>query len=310
MGAVLVRSTAVTGLSLGATAAALWTARCQSTQPSLTSMRLRVGTYNLLCPTYGVKWGEREACLDWRSKHEHGLSNWELRWPALLRVIQAAPWDLLALEELEDGTRADVEAACDGLGLRLVWFPHPGRCDALGLAYNPQALRAEESASRGYPTGAPRATSGRVDFRHLQTGRVVRAAVTHQRGGVAEQWNDLVDFVGDAAEEATCIICGDMNEDFGSVASGAKGSDFVSLDRDAAAGESLVSRPPHKMTSDQSSGKGKIDYVLVRPPKGGAVVFERDEASRRAMALAHGPCDETGQWPSDHDIEAVSLTVS
>ena len=123
MNAVLVRSTVVTGLSLGATAAALWTARCQSTQPSLTSMRLRVGTYNLLCPTYGVKWGEREACLDWRSKHEHGLSNWELRWPALLRVIQAAPWDLLALEELEDGTRADVEAACDGLGLRLVWFP-------------------------------------------------------------------------------------------------------------------------------------------------------------------------------------------
>ena len=46
-------------------------------------MRLRVGTYNLLCPTYGVKWGEREACLDWRSKDEHGLSNWEQRWPAL-----------------------------------------------------------------------------------------------------------------------------------------------------------------------------------------------------------------------------------
>eukprot|EP01045_Picozoa_sp_COSAG04_P014300 COSAG04_NODE_1062_length_8500_cov_11.838353_3_plen_166_part_00 len=152
---------------------------------------------------------------------------------------------------------------------------------------------------------------GRVDFRHLQTDRLVRAAVTHQRGGVAEQWADLLDFVtGDAPEEATCIICGDMNEDFGSVASGAKGSDFVSLDRDAAAGESLVSRPPHKMTSDQSSGKGKIDYVLVRPPKVAAVLFERDEASRRAIALAHGPCDETGQWPSDHDIEAVSLTVS
>ena len=33
------------------------------------------------------------------------------------------------------------------------------------------------------------------------------------------------------------------------------------------AGESLVSRPPHKMASDQTSGKGKVDYVLVRPPK-------------------------------------------
>ena len=118
-------------------------------RPTLaTSMRLRVGTYNLLCPTYGVKWGEREACLDWRSKDEHGLSNWEQRWPALRRVIQAAPWDLLALEELEDSTRADVEAACDGLGLRLAWFPHAGRSDALGLAYDPRALSAEESAHR------------------------------------------------------------------------------------------------------------------------------------------------------------------
>jgi len=36
-------------------------------RPTLaTSMRLRVGTYNLLCPTYGVKWGEREymQCLN------------------------------------------------------------------------------------------------------------------------------------------------------------------------------------------------------------------------------------------------------
>ena len=158
-------------------------------RPTLaTSMRLRVGTYNLLCPTYGVKWGEREACLDWRSKEEHGLSNWEQRWPALRRVIQAAPWDLLALEELEDSTRADVEAACDGLGLRLAWFPHAGRSDALGLAYDPRALRAGASAHRDYPSDAPAATSGRLDFRHLATGRLVRAAVTHQRGGVAEQW--------------------------------------------------------------------------------------------------------------------------
>ena len=143
-----------------------------SMRPTLaTSMRLRVGTYNLLCPTYGVKWGEREACLDWRSKDEHGLSNWEQRWPALRRVIQAAPWDLLALEELEDSTRADVEAACDGLGLRLAWFPHAGRSDALGLADDPRALRAEESVHRNYPSDAPTATSGRVDFRHLATGQ-------------------------------------------------------------------------------------------------------------------------------------------
>ena len=38
----------------------------QETKAHATSMRLRVGTYNLLCPTYGVKWGEREymQCLN------------------------------------------------------------------------------------------------------------------------------------------------------------------------------------------------------------------------------------------------------
>ena len=125
-------------------------------------------------------------------------------------------------------------------------------------------------------------------------GRLVRAAVTHQRGGVDEQWGDLLDFVTrNVPEEATCIICGDMNEDFGSVESGnQKMRGFVSLDRDPAAGESLVSRPPHKMTSDQTSGKGKVDYVLMRPPKDGSVLFDRDVASRRTVALAHGPCDD------------------
>ena len=142
-------------------------------------MRLRVGTYNLLCPTYGVKWGEREACLDWRSKDEHGLSNWEQRWPALRRVIQAAPWDLLALEELEDSTRADVEAACDGLGLRLAWFPHAGRSDALGLAYDPRALCAEESArigprreAGGGFRGEGRGCADLSDERRVRQGRI------------------------------------------------------------------------------------------------------------------------------------------
>ena len=69
-------------------------------------------------------------------------------------------------------------------------------------------------------------------------------------------------------------------------------------------------RPPHTLAQDQKSGKGKVDYVLVRPPKSGSVLFERDEGSKKAMVLAHGPCEETGQWPSDHDIEALSVTLA
>ncbi len=41
--------------------------------------RIRVGQYNVLCPTYGVKWGEREAFFDWKSKDDFGGSNWDLR---------------------------------------------------------------------------------------------------------------------------------------------------------------------------------------------------------------------------------------
>ena len=62
--------------------------------------RLRVGTYNLLCPFYGLKWGEREACVDWKSNEEHGGSNWPQRWPALLRNLGVAPLDVLALQEV------------------------------------------------------------------------------------------------------------------------------------------------------------------------------------------------------------------
>ena len=66
---------------------------------------VRVGQFNILCPTYGVKWGEREACLEWKTKDDHGGSNWEVRWPAILRILKSAPWDILTLEELEESIR-------------------------------------------------------------------------------------------------------------------------------------------------------------------------------------------------------------
>ena len=99
------------------------------------TLTLRCGQYNLLCPAYGVKWGEREACDAWVSKQEHGGSNWSRRWPALRRVLDCAEWDVLALQELEANTFADVQQGLMAQGLELLSFPHPGREDALGIAY-------------------------------------------------------------------------------------------------------------------------------------------------------------------------------
>ena len=62
-----------------------------------------------------------------------------------------------------------------------------------------------------------------------------------------------------------------------------------------------VSRPPHKQLPDQKSGKGKVDYIFARGAR-----LERDAASRRAVLLSHAPCGETGEWPSDHGVEAAT----
>lgn len=278
-------------------------------------MQLTIGQYNLLCPVYGVKWGEREACLDWKSMSDHGASNWEKRWPALLRVMSAASWDLLALEELEDSTREDVEGGLTNLGLELVWFNHPGREDALGIAYNPMVLRIINITAHHYPIDNPRAAIGCVDFRHVKTQSPVRMAVAHLRGGphsAPDQWNDLLDFV--MRDDCMCIICGDMNEEFGSVANGTNSAmrGLLSMDRNVTAGEPRDTRPPHKMDADQTSGKGKVDYIFVRTRQqvsGDMVHFNRDAKIMKAILLSHTDCIETNVWPSDHGLEALTLTV-
>jgi hypothetical protein len=159
----------------------------------INGMRFRVGQFNLLCPTYGLKWGEREACLEWRSTREHGDSNWHLRWPALLRILTLAQCDILALEELEESTQPAVTEGLAELGLSLEVFPHPRRRDALGLAFNPNVFRLERRESRGYPSEEPVSASGLIDLRHT-SGRLVRAVVTHQKGGVRAQLDDLLAF--------------------------------------------------------------------------------------------------------------------
>jgi hypothetical protein len=283
-------------------------------------LRLRVGQYNLLCPTYGVKHGEREACAAWTSKTEHGASNWPQRWPALQRVLQrGAPWGLLLLEELEDATRADVTDTLNALGLALVWFDHPGRADALGIAYDETAFRPVATASRPYPPDHPKVVSGRVDLTHTPSGQAVRVVVTHQRGGRAAQLEDLFAFAAadthdasggenksESSESLVTIVGGDFNEDFGERAVKGVRPGFTTLPR---SGEELaVSRPPHKLEGAERSGKGLIDYIFVSHSGPGTLALERDDTSRLAMDMSHAACDETGQWPSDHGIEALTLT--
>jgi len=274
---------------------------------SSAGLSLLVGQYNLLCPTYGVKWGEREACEGWVSKSEHGGSNWARRWPALKRVLHCARWDVLTLEELEGSTRADVTQALGAIGMALVWFDHPGRADALGIAYNTEAFTLLAESTRHYPLDNPKSTSGRVDLSHTPSGRVVRVVVTHQKGGIAAQLDDLFAFAdAGARDECVTIINGDFNEDFGDRAASIRPG-YTTLRRGA--DELAVSRPPHKQGDGQASGKGLVDYIFVKNCGMGTCALGRDEASRRALAMSHAACDETGEWPSDHGLEALTLTV-
>merc|ERR1719253_2331325 len=87
-------------------------------------LEVRVCQYNLLSPTYAVKWREREG-MD-----PEGQSNWAVRWPALLRNLEGA-WDFACLQEVEDGTLEDVQAGFPPGRLR--FHQHPKRSDGLAI---------------------------------------------------------------------------------------------------------------------------------------------------------------------------------
>merc|ERR1712160_101122 len=109
------------------------------------------------------------------------------------------------------------------------------------------------------------------------------------------------------------VITGDFNEDFtcddNSSAcvcpfpDGPRGN-YATLMR----GDWLrFSRPANKQEEGQSSGKGKIDWIFVRPSQQYSLEFVRDPASKTAMEESHRPCAATGEWPSDHGVEAFSV---
>ena len=49
-----------------------------------------------------------------------------------------------------------------------------------------------------------------------------------------------------------------------------------------------------------------MDYIFAAGP---GLSLERDEASMRALVLSHQKCDETGEWPSDHGMEAMTVVL-
>jgi endonuclease/exonuclease/phosphatase family metal-dependent hydrolase len=292
---------------------------------SVRSIPFRVGQYNLLCPAYGVKWAEREACLDWVSKETHGGSNWEFRWPAIKRIIERAQCDILALEECEECMRSNLEELFASLGLSSEWYDHPGREDALVIAYNKDTFSLTESRCTNYPPKDPKVTTGCVDLCHSASGMQVRCLVAHHRGRNTHQLADLFLFAnGDERAPGVTVVCGDFNEDFAeegtlAVADGHGENvqllkpwpEYISLGRSESAGELLVSRPKHKQAAEQTSGKGKVDYIFAKSCGDTAsITLRRDEESSRALTDSHQPCAETGKWPSDHGMEAMSIVVT
>jgi hypothetical protein len=101
------------------------------------------------------------------------------------------------------------------------------------------------------------------------------------------------------------LVCGDFNEDFGGCS---PLSGFGMLQRSV--GEPTTSRPAHKQGPTQKSGKGLVDCVFVKGSDDLSVHLERDAESGKAVAISHARCAETGEWPSDHGMEALSVLVA
>jgi len=263
-----------------------------------------VGCFNLLSPTYAVKWDEREG------KGPDGSSNWAQRWPLLCNFILRAHWDLVCLQEVEAAEQERIQADL-GSGYQSFYFKHEKRPpDGLMIAVRTDVW--ENAASQEIQHGG--VAFGLVDVTHIMTGMRVRIVTAHCRGGREEQLQALADFAdAEGKEPDVTVITGDFNEDF-TEADGKvrcpfperRAGSFTTLAREP--GLPQVSRPPHKQLPDQKSGKGKIDWIWVRGHRGRCdVELFRDSASRLAILSSHSESAVTGQWPSDHGCEGLSF---
>eukprot|EP00442_Polarella_glacialis_P011264 CAMPEP_0115156674 /NCGR_PEP_ID=MMETSP0227-20121206/68588_1 /TAXON_ID=89957 /ORGANISM="Polarella glacialis, Strain CCMP 1383" /LENGTH=283 /DNA_ID=CAMNT_0002567901 /DNA_START=61 /DNA_END=912 /DNA_ORIENTATION=- len=270
-----------------------------------------VGCYNVLCPTYAVKWNEREGV------GPDGTSNWSERWAVMQDILTRASFDVVCLQEVEQLDAESIAAslgAAEGPSAEYVarYFKHEKRPpDGVMIVVRRSAFEDPVFSEMQYNGVA----FGCADMRHRTSSCSVRVVTCHCRGGDEKQLAALSDFAARSGGADVTVVAGDFNEDFGapSESSGwrcplqAEG-EYATMLR----GESLpeLSRPPHKQAEDQKSGKGKVDWIFVsaRPAVGKAKLF-RDDASHAAVLESHSPCEATSQWPSDHGAEALSVRL-
>ena len=69
----------------------------------MNKINIRIGQYNILSPTYGIKWKEREALT------KNGEDNWHLRVNVIIDILQNSDCDIIALQEVEKNTILDLK---------------------------------------------------------------------------------------------------------------------------------------------------------------------------------------------------------
>eukprot|EP00933_Yihiella_yeosuensis_P076912 TRINITY_DN86896_c0_g1_i1.p1 TRINITY_DN86896_c0_g1~~TRINITY_DN86896_c0_g1_i1.p1 ORF type:complete len:276 (-),score=47.24 TRINITY_DN86896_c0_g1_i1:49-876(-) len=258
-----------------------------------------VGCYNVLCSTYAVKWKEQQGV------GQDGESNWNERWPAMREIISKAGFDVLCLQEVE---HADVATIVSDLGenYKTCYFKHTKRPpDGVLIAFRSDAFQTGELWKE---SGDGATAFGRVDLVHSKTGNRVRVLTGHMRGRKQEQLDSFYAFAAEGNSADVTVITADFNEDFS-----AEGEircpfpvGYLTMEREH--GLPKLSRPPNKQKEDQTSGKGKIDWIWVKGNTDSVELF-RDEASTVAILESHAPCKATGDWPSDHGCEALSVRM-
>eukprot|EP00434_Breviolum_minutum_P012568 symbB.v1.2.011073.t1/scaffold738.1/size167167/7 len=262
---------------------------------------LSVGSYNLLCPTYAVKWKELQG-MD-----ANGNSNWALRWPAMRDILKQAQFDVLCLQEVE---RTDLDSIVADLGPEYTsqYFKHP----VAGRPPDGLVIAVKKTVCASAPSWSERDFKGKVifgglDFEH-PCGARIRVVTGHMRGRNQEQ----LDAFGAFGAEGTAqieVITADFNEDFQERSAGSVPCPFEGQHSTLRRAPDLpqVSRPANKQAQTPDQGL-KIDYIWVRArTKDFRTELFFDEASRRAILDSHKDCEATGQWPSDHGCEAFSI---
>ncbi|CAE7216648.1 Calm4 [Symbiodinium microadriaticum] len=272
-------------------------AQCEPQAPTFS-----ICTYNLLCPTYAVKWKEQQGMA------ADGSSNWPVRWPVMRDILQRGQFDVLCLQEVEN-TELDSIVADLGSRYRAKYFKHSRRPpDGLLIAVKSSAFKASPEWILGEHQG--------VDLEH-PCGAKIRVVTGHMKGGRPAQLQAFAEFASAESSADVEILTADFNEDFAEQGRsegvvrcpfGHEERPYSTLPR--ALELPQLSRPPNKQDEGQSSGKGKVDYIWVRErTKEFRTDMVCDPLSRRAIIESHRNCDATGEWPSDHGCEAFSVQL-